>query len=129
MQKRVTFALSSILLLAVATLAGTPGSFRGVVVDGPESAKHDGWIFVQGKNGMLRRVEIAKATVRYDENYPQEKRRNSPRVALKAGIEVRVTATQGKDGEWHASTVDIIEPDADTDMPSTPSALTEVRTS
>ncbi len=78
---------------------------------------------------MLRRVEIAKANVSYDESYPVAKRKPSARAALKSGIEVRVTATQGKDGEWHASQIEIIEPDADTEVPSTPSPVTEVRTS
>ncbi len=121
--------MASIFLLALATLAGTPGSFRGVVVEGPKTERHEGWIFVQGKNGSLRRVEIAKAAVHYDESYPADKRKDSPKFALKPGIEVRVTAVQGSDGEWHASQVEIIEPDADTEMPSTPTALTETRTS
>ena len=38
-------------------------------------------------------------------------------------------SAQGKDGEWHATEVEIMEPDADTEMPSTPTALTETRTS
>ena len=129
MQKRYLYAFVSILLLAAATLAATPGSFRGVLVDGPGSKRHTGWIYVQGKNGMLRRVEIAKANVTYDESYPVQKRKASARAALRSGIEVRVIATQGKDGEWHASEVEIIEPDADTEMPSNPSPVTEVRTS
>ncbi len=129
MQKRAWLAMLSILFLAVCTWAGTPGSFRGVLVNGPESQRHDGWIFVKGKNGMVRRVDIAKAEVRYDESYPQEQRSSIPRVTLKPGIEVRITATQGKDGEWHATSVEIMEPDADTEMPSAPSVLTEVRTS
>lgn len=121
--------MASILLLAVATLAGTPGSFRGTVVEGPEAERHQGWIFVQGKNGMLRRVEIVNASIHYDDAYPQAKRKKAPRFAIKAGVEVRVTAAQGKDGEWHATEVEIMEPDADTEMPSTPTALTETRTS
>ena len=129
MRLRLALALATISLLAIAALAGTPGSFRGVVVDGPESERHDGWIFVKGKNGTLRRVEVARANVHYDDSYPEEKRQRAPRVALKPGIEVRVTATQGKDGEWHASQVEIMEPDADTDLPSAPSVLTETRTS
>ncbi len=117
------------LLLSAAALAGTPGSFRGVIVNGPEAERHEGWIFVKGKNGMLRRVEIAKATVAYDDTYPTEKRVQSPRVALKPGIEVRVTASQGTDGEWHAIRVEIMEPDADPNIPSVPTVFTEVRTS
>ena len=120
--------MTAILLLATA-VAGTLGSFHGVVVEGPESLRHDGWIFVKGKNGSLRRVEVARASIHYDDTYPEEKRQKAPRFALKPGIEVRITATQGKDGEWHATQVEIMEPDADTNVPSTPSVLTETRTS
>lgn len=129
MRTRFTLSLVLTFLFSAAALAGTPGSFRGVIVDGPESEQHNGWIFVKGKNGMLRRVEIAKAKVGYDDSYPTEKRVESPRFALKPGIEVRVTATQGKDGEWHAIQVEIMEPDADPNIPSMPTVFTEVRTS
>jgi hypothetical protein len=122
-------ALFSIFLLSAAALAGTPGSFRGVIVDGPESEQRVGWIFVKGKNGLLRRVEIAKAKVAYADSYPTEKRLGSPRFALKPGIEVRVTATQGKDGEWHAVDVEIMVPDSNPNVSSAPTVYTEVQTS
>lgn len=117
MVKSILLVVLSAAILTLASFAGTPGTFRGVVVQGPASARVKGWIFVQGKNGMLRRVEIQKAKVDYDEEYPQNKRQASPREALKEGVEIRVTAEQGSDGEWHASQIEIVEPGSGTEMP------------
>ena len=98
MKRRIGLGFAVVLLLNLAATAATPGSFRGVVVRGPASDRSDGWIFVKGKNGMLRRVEIRQANVHYELQYPLDKRERSPRRALKEGVEIRVTATQGKDG-------------------------------
>jgi hypothetical protein len=87
--------------------AGTPGSFRGTIVDGPSSER--GWIYIQGRNGMARRVEIAHARVTYDEEVPAAERRPKAEDALVVGAEVRVTAEQGSDGEWRASEVEILK--------------------
>ncbi len=96
------------LVLGLAVLAAaTPGSFRGTVVDNPNSAK--GWIYVQGRNGSARRVEITHAKVVYDEDVPAAARRPKPEEALTPGAEVRVTAEQGSDGEWHATQVEILK--------------------
>lgn len=97
------------LVLGMAALltAGTPGSFRGTIVDGPSAQK--GWIYVQGRNGMARRVEIAHAHVTYDDEVPAAQRRAKPEEALEVGAEVRVTAEQGTDGEWRASEVEILK--------------------
>ncbi len=118
--RRISLALVAVTLLAVTMYARTPGTFRGVLVDAPAKSKVDGWVFVKGKNGMLRRVEIRKANVRYEDSFPPEKRNHSPRAALKPGIEVRVTATQGNDGEWHASDVEIVDPDGGHELPPDP---------
>jgi hypothetical protein len=99
----VTLLLGTALLLN----AGTPGSFRGTIVDGPSAAK--GWIYVQGRNGMARRVEIAHAHVTYDEEVPATQRRSKAEDGLVVGTEVRVTAEQGSDGEWKASEVEILK--------------------
>jgi len=95
--------LTTSLLLS----AGTPGSFRGTIVDGPSAEK--GWIYVQGRNGMARRVEIAHARVAYDEEVPATERRPKAEDGLVVGTEVRVTAEQGSDGEWKASEVEILK--------------------
>jgi hypothetical protein len=88
--------------------AGTPGSFRGTIVDGPHDAVSKNWIYVQGRNGMARRVDISHARVSYDESVPTATRLAKPEDALTAGAEVRVTAEQGSDGEWRASQVEIL---------------------
>lgn len=96
------------LILGCAMLAGaTPGSFRGTVVDNPNAGT--GWIYVQGRNGTARRVEISRAKIEYDEDVPADERNSKPEDALVPGSEVRVTAEQGSDGEWHATEVEILK--------------------
>jgi hypothetical protein len=122
MFKMNRLALTVVLIwtLSLTLLAGTPGTFRGVLVEGPTSSRADGWVFIKGKNGLLRKVEIKRADVRYEEKFPEEKRKKAPKLALKPGIEVRVTATQGSDGEWHASQVEIVDPDGGRELPPDP---------
>jgi hypothetical protein len=101
------------LILGFATLASaTPGSFRGTIVDNPNAMK--GWIYVQGRNGSARRVEISHAKIAYDEDVPAAERNAKPEEALVPGSEVRVTAEQGSDGEWHAERVEILKSAATT---------------
>ena len=69
---------------------------------------------------MLRKVEIKRADIHYEETFPESKRKGTPKAALKPGIEVRVTATQESDGEWHASEVEIIDPDGANELPPDP---------
>ena len=107
LRQSLAFALLAIALPAVLT-AGTPGSFRGIIVQAP-SATHTNWIFVQGRNGMARRVDISHARVVYDESVPAANRQAKPQDALIQGAEVRVTAEQGSDGEWRASKVEILK--------------------
>jgi hypothetical protein len=118
--KRAALTVAMICVLSLAVFAGTPGTFRGVLVDGPATTHADGWVFVKGKNGMLRKVEIRRADVHYEEGFPQEKRKRTPKLALKPGIEVRVTATQESDGEWHATEVEIVDPDGGRELPADP---------
>ena len=88
--------------------AGTPGSFRGTIVDAPSATSGKNWIYVQGRNGMARRVEISRARITYDEDVPAADRR-SPLDALVPGIEVGVTAELGDDEEWRASRIEILK--------------------
>jgi hypothetical protein len=99
---------SMIVVLAALLSAGTPGSFRGTIVDGPP-APEKGWIYVQGRNRAVRRVDIPHAKVSYDETIPVANRQVRPQDALTAGTEVRVTAEQGSDGEWRATRVEILK--------------------
>jgi hypothetical protein len=107
---RMQFILLPLILAACAALlAGTPGSFRGTIVDAPQSGTGKNWIYVQGRNGTARRVEISRADVSYDEDVPEANRVKNPSQALVPGAEVRVTAEQGSDGEWTASTIEILK--------------------
>ncbi len=97
------------ITVTMALLAsGTPGSFRGKIVGGPNSAQKD-WLYIQGRNGMVRRVDVSHAHVEYDEDVPAASRSRNPQDALKPGVEVRITAEQGSDGEWRASRVEILD--------------------
>ncbi len=100
--------VSLILGLTAVAIAGTPGSFRGTIVDRPHDAGKN-WIYVQGRNGMARRVDISHARVSYDEDVQTGSRLPKPEEALIAGAEVRVTAELGSDGEWRASSVEILK--------------------
>lgn len=104
--KRILRVFAPVLGLAILA-AATPGSFRGTIVDNPRAAK--GWIYVQGRNGTARRVEISRAKVLYDEDVPAAERRPKPEEALVPGAEVRVTAEQDSDGEWHATQIEILK--------------------
>jgi hypothetical protein len=78
-------------------------------VEGDQSSPKEGWLYVRGKNGSIRRVDISQAAIGYDESVPANERSSSAREQLRAGAEVRVTAEQGGDGEWRASRIEIIK--------------------
>lgn len=112
MVRRISMLAVTLLLLSTAMLAGTPGVFRGMLVQGPGKEKIDGrWIYVKGRNGLLRRVEISRAKVSYQESVPNAKREKMPELALKPGTEVRVSAEQDSDGEWRAEEVEVLGDD------------------
>ena len=69
-------------------------------------------MYVQGKNGSIRRANIAKAVIEYDDDYPQAKRLKIAADSLIKAAVVRVTAEQdaAKDGEWQATNVLIVAP-------------------
>jgi hypothetical protein len=102
--------LGFILFVGTLLFAGTPGSFRGTIVESTDTTAGKNWIYVQGRNGMARRVDIAHARISYDEGVPSADRHSQPADALTPGVEVRVTAEQGSDGEWRASRVEILKP-------------------
>ena len=105
-----TFAIFVFIVAGCAAMmAGPAGSFRGTIIDAPQSSAGKNWIYVQGRNGTARRVEISRAKVSYDEDVPAANRARHPADALVPGAEVRVTAEQGSDGEWWASTVEILK--------------------
>jgi len=111
---RSRFAPLVFIVVCVDLMASPAGSFRGTIVEAPQSSPGKSWIYVQGRNGAARRVEISRAKVIYDEDVPAANRASNPADALVPGAEVRVTAEQGSDGEWWASTVEILKAAAKT---------------
>lgn len=94
------------VLVSCCAASATAGSFRGVIVRGPEN--HPGWIWVKGANGALRKVEVTSAHVVYDSAIPARRREKQPAKAMRAGVEVRVTADLDRNGEWKALKVEIL---------------------
>jgi hypothetical protein len=98
------------LLLCSALLYGSEGVFQGKIVDPPAAEAHRaGWIFVQGRNHMLRRVEVAHAEIVFGDQVPVSQRRKCKMDCLVAGQEIRVTAEQDSTGEWRAKRVEILQ--------------------
>lgn len=89
-------------VLAVAT----SGSFRGVIVSGP--SPQPGWIWVRGAHSTLRKVEVSRAEVIYSKAVPNSDRQRQPKLSIKSGVEVRVTAELDGHGEWRATKVEIL---------------------
>ena len=99
------------LLLPSSAVFAVDGTFRGKIADPPanESAVK-GWIFVEGRNQMLRRVEVAHAEIVYGEEVPaSNQRHNCNSDCLVKGQEVRITAHQDASGEWRAKRVEILK--------------------
>ena len=106
--KRLTVV---IVLTYASAFAAMTGTFRGTIVDpGTKSSADQGWIYVQGRNQMVRRVQVADAQVVYAPEFPVPLRSAKPASALTDGTEVRVTAAQDGKGEWRATTVEILKP-------------------
>ncbi len=85
------------------------GTFRGVIVHAPTGEPTQGWIYVAGRNGNLRRAEVSHAQVLYASSVPMRLRAKDASRGLKEGAEVRVTASQDGKGEWRASRVEILK--------------------
>jgi hypothetical protein len=117
----LAFALA--LSLAAPAVANTiTGVFQGKIVQLPsaKSKSKTKWLYIQGKNGAIRRANIANAVIEYDDDYPMAKRHKRAAESLGRAIEVRVTAEQdvGKDGEWQATTILILAPRRSAQKPS-----------
>jgi hypothetical protein len=97
------------LLISGIPVFAADGTFRGRVIDPPDNTLlAPGWIFVQGKNRMLRRVEVAHAVVVFGDDVPSSQRHKCDSECLSAGQEVQVTARQDSAGEWRARRVEIL---------------------
>jgi hypothetical protein len=107
MRRRVAAAL--LLLLAIAPLWAIDGTFQGRVINPPGNQPAvRGWIYVQGANHMLRRVEVTHAEIVFADNVPASQKHRCNLACLSAGQEIRVTAEQDRSGEWRAKRVEIL---------------------
>lgn len=104
------FLLAVIVLCgAVVELNAIDGTFEGRIVNpAPQQNLPQGWIFVQGRNHMLRRVEITHAIIVFAQEIPAGQRRKCGPECLEPGQEIRVTADQDSSGEWRAKRVEIL---------------------
>jgi hypothetical protein len=101
-------ARSLIIFLLLATLAyATEGSFRGTLIAPPDTEPTEGWLYVKGRNNLVRKVEVSKARVSYSEE-PSSEGKQTVADKLEPGTEVRVTAEQDSTGQWRASEVEVI---------------------
>jgi hypothetical protein len=102
----LTLRTAVVVLLTTASLAGTPGSFRGILYAGADTKP--GWWYVAGRHDSLRLVYLGNATVTYDEKVPGADRLSVPAQSLASGADVRVTAEQDEKGMWRATEVEIL---------------------
>lgn len=108
--RRLELLFGALLLACVLPVsAAISGTFRGFIVRAPAGEANQGWIYVQGRNGNLRRAEVSHAKVIYASSVPVNLRQQVPARSLKEGAEVRVTASQDGKGEWRASQVEILK--------------------
>jgi hypothetical protein len=106
MRKIAVPSLLAFLLVAAYLWADTPGTFRGVVIHGPDMTP--GWMYMRSANGQVRRVGISRARVVYSDAVPVSERQKLPVLSIGSGAEVRVTAQQDKNGEWRATRIEIL---------------------
>ena len=87
------------------------GTFQGKIVDPPcQQQAAAGWIFVQGRNRMIRRVDVAHAVIVFATAARSGQGKNCGPECLAVGQEVRITAEQDASGEWRAKRVEILHP-------------------
>lgn len=108
--KHAGLTLLVLALMAPVGAFGVDGMFQGRVVNPPVTAPaKPGWIFVQGRNHMLRRVEVAHAVIVFGAEVPASQQHSCRMECLEVGQEVRVIAEQDASGEWRAKRVEILQ--------------------
>jgi hypothetical protein len=109
----VRWLLIAALVLVPPCGFAADGKFEGKVVDTPPREQAvAGWIFIQARNHMLRRVEIAHAII-YRGRQGDRRQRRCNLDCLAVGQEILITAEQDSSGEWHAKRVEILWPGMD----------------
>jgi hypothetical protein len=109
MLARIRWLVLPVLAVCAFGASGIRASFRGVVVKPTiASRSDDGWVYVQGRNQLLRRVHVAGANIIYSPSVSASERKQHSASALAAGADVRVTAKQDGRGEWQALTIEVL---------------------
>lgn len=102
------------LLLALALAAPADdqvaGLFKGKLV---REQCADSAVFIQARNGSLRRVNVGRAVITYHKDVAASKRSADPKDGLRRAGQVLVTAVQGEDGEWTARKIEILTVNGD----------------
>jgi hypothetical protein len=107
---RLAACVFSVLLASSLPLLAVDGTFQGKVMNPPANqAGGPGWIYVQGRNHMMRRVEVSHADIVFADTIPLSQHRKCNIECLTAGEEIRVTAEQDKQGEWRAKRIEILK--------------------
>lgn len=103
------FLIAVLLVFLPLTALAVDGTFQGRVVNPPiDQPAVPGWIYVQGRNHLLRRVEVSHAEIVLGMNVPSSQKHKCTMDCLSAGDEIRVTAEQDRKGEWRAKKVEIL---------------------
>jgi hypothetical protein len=96
-------------LLTLASAFAADGTFQGKVVSAPQASDaRPGWIFVEGHNHLLRRVDVSHAVVIFAPGVVPGRQGKCDWECITAGQEVKVTAGQDSSGEWRAKRVEIL---------------------
>jgi hypothetical protein len=88
---------------------GAVGMFGGKVVQGAGQNPPGKWVYIKGRGGSLRRVEVSNARFDYASSVPRGARAAIPADDLKDGTVVQVSAEQDGNGEWVARSVLILQ--------------------
>jgi hypothetical protein len=96
-------------LLPALAAAGAVGMFGGKVVQGAAQNPPGKWVYIKGRGGSLRRVEVSKARFDYAASVPRAARAGNPADDLKDGTVVQVSAEQDDSGEWIARSILILQ--------------------
>ncbi len=106
MKRLLALGIFVSVLAALPALAGSIGMFGGKVVRNAGQDPPGKWIYIKGRSGSMRRVEVSKAHFEYLDSVPRASRSAKPLDDLKDGAVVQVTAEQDqRSGEWIATAV------------------------
>ena len=97
------------IALLVPAYASTPAMFRGRVVEIADQPKQAGIVFVMGRNGSLRKVQVGEARVEYADGMPDKFRKPQPSDSLVQGADIRVEAEEQSAGLWRARSIEILQ--------------------